>query len=178
MQQFFNTDNLLKKFKTHSLIAGILLLLAGLVGIFFPGITSLTLSYFIGWLLVIGGTINAYHTIKSYNTKWIAWFKPVILVIIGILLLLYPLTGVAAIGLLLVIYFFMDGFAGILFGLEFKPYHGWIWMVLNGIISFILAGLFLIGWPFSSIWLVGLFVGISLFFDGITMIIVGFSIKK
>ena len=47
MQQFFNTEDLLKKFKTHSIIAGILLLLAGLVGIFFPGITSLTLSYFI-----------------------------------------------------------------------------------------------------------------------------------
>ncbi len=178
MQRFFSTDELIKSFKTRSIIAGVLLLLAGLVGIFFPGITSLTLSLFIGWLLIIGGTLNGYYTFKSYNTQWIAWIKPILLVLLGVLLLVYPFTGVAAIGLLLIIYFFMDGFAGILFGLEFRPIKGWAWMLLNGIISILIGILFLIGWPFSSIWLVGLLVGISLFIDGVTMMIVGFSIKR
>lgn len=178
MQQYFGTDALLKQFRVHSIIAGVLLLLAGLVGIFFPGITSLTLSLFLGWLLVIGGTINAYHTLKSYNNKWIAWFKPVILIIIGALMLVYPMTGIAAIGLLLIMYFIMDGLAGLLFGLEFSPFPGWIWMVINGILSFFLAGLFLVDWPFSSIWLVGLFVGISLFLDGLTVIFVANSVMK
>jgi len=71
-----------------------------------------------------------------------------------------------------------DRFAGLLFGLEFSPFPGWIWMVINGILSFFLAALFLVDWPFSSIWLVGLFVGISLFLDGLTIIFVSNAIKK
>lgn len=178
MKQYFDSDELLKQFKLHSMIAGALLLFAGIVSIFLPEFTSLTLSYFLGWLLIISGIISGYHVIKSYNTKWIAWFKPSILVAIGVLILLYPMTGIAFVGLLLIIYFLFDGFAGIMFGLEFRPYKGWIWMIFNGIVSFILALIFLIGWPFSSIWLIGLFVGISLFADGIAMLIIGMSIQK
>ena len=178
MKQYFDTDELLKQFRLHSVIAGVLLLLAGIVAIFLPEITALALSFFIGWVLVIGGVISAYHVIQSYNTKWIAWFKPATLVLIGILLLVYPITGIAAVGLLLIIYFLLDGFAGIMFGLEFRPYRGWVWMITDGIISFLLAIIFLIGWPFSSVWLVGLFIGISLFVDGIAMLIIGMSVRK
>ncbi len=178
MRKYFQEEDVLKQFKTHSLIAGSLLLIAGIIGVLLPDITALTLSYFIGWLLVIGGTISAYHIFKSYNTKWIAWFKPLILLTIGILILLYPVTGIASVGLLLIIYFLFDGFAGIMFSLEFYPLKGWGWMLFNAILSIALAVVFLIGWPFSSVWLVGLFVGVSLIFDGVAMITVGYNMNK
>lgn len=178
MKHYFDSDELLKQFKLHSTIAGILLLIAGIVGIFLPEITSLTLSYFVGWLLITGGIISGYHVLKIYNTKWIAWFKPVTIEVVGILILLYPLTGIAAVGLLLIIYFLFDGFAGIMFALEFRPYKGWSWMVINAVLSFIFALIFLISWPFSSVWIVGLFVGISLLVDGISMLLIGISVDK
>ncbi len=178
MKQYFFEEELRKQFKMHSLIAGMLLVIAGLFGIFLPEITSLTISLFIGWLLIISGMISGYHVMQSYNTKWVAWFKPTILEIIGLLLLLYPLTGIAAVGLLLIIYFLFDGFAGFMLGLEFRPIKGWIWMMINGLISITLAVIFLIGWPFNSLWLVGLFVGISLFVDGIAMLLISNAVNK
>jgi uncharacterized membrane protein HdeD (DUF308 family) len=178
MRQYFIEDDLRKQFKTHSIIAGILLLITGLISIFLPELTSLTISFIIGWLLVIGGLISGYHVMKSYNSKWIAWLKPFVLFSIGLLILYEPIKGVAAIGLLLIIYFLFDGFAGIMLGLEFKTIKGWMWMILNGLISILIALIFLIGWPFDSIWMVGLFVGISLLFDGIAMIMIGASIHK
>ncbi len=178
MRQYFLEEELRKQFKTHSLIAGILLLIAGIIGIFMPEVTSLTISLFIGWLLIIGGIISGYHVMKSYYSKWIAWFKPTILVIIGLLILLYPMTGIAAVGLLLIIYFLFDGFAGFMFGLEFRPVKGWLWMMINGLISIILAVIFLVGWPFSSLWLVGFFVGVSLVADGIAMLMISMAVNK
>lgn len=178
MKQYFDIKEVRDQFKKNSIIAGILLLFAGIIGIFLPEVTSLTLSIFIGWLLIIGGIIAGYQVIKSYTTKWLAWFKPLILVTVGFLILLYPMTGIAAVGLLLIIYFLFDGFAGIMFGLELRPYKGWGWMMINGIISLFLAIIFLFGWPFSSVLLVGLFVGISLFLDGVAMLVVGMSIHK
>ncbi len=178
MRQYFLEEELRKQFKTHSLVAGILLLIAGIIGIFMPEVTSLTISIFIGWLLIIAGMISGYHVMKSYYSKWIAWFKPTILEIIGLLILLYPMTGIAAVGLLLIIYFLFDGFAGFMFGLEFRPMKGWLWMMINGLISIILAVIFLVGWPFSSLWLVGFFVGVSLVADGIAMLMISMAVNK
>ncbi len=178
MLRYFMEEDLRKQFKIHSTIAGVLLLFVGLISIFLPELTTLTISFIVGWLLVIGGLISAYHVVKSYNTKWIAWTKPFLLFSIGALLLYSPLTGAAAVGLLIIVYFLFDGFTGIILGLEFKPMKGWTMMLFNGVVSFLIAIIFLVGWPISSIWFVGLLVGISLIIDGVAMITIGSSINK
>jgi uncharacterized membrane protein HdeD (DUF308 family) len=52
-----------------------------------------------------------------------------------------------------------------------------MWL-LNGIFSIVLAVIFLVGWPFSSLYLVGLFVGISLFIDGVVLLTLGNHLKN
>ena len=37
--------------------------------------------------------------------------------------------------------------------------------MFNGMLSLLLAAVFILGWPFTSVWLIGLFIGISLFFE-------------
>jgi len=49
MKQYFIEDELRKQFKTHSLITGILFLIAGSSAIFLPEMTSITASLFVGW---------------------------------------------------------------------------------------------------------------------------------
>ena len=178
MRQYFEAEGMKKQFKIHSIIAGILLLIAGILSIFLPTVTSLTISFLLGWLLVISGIISGYHVIKSYNTKWISWLKPFLLFFVGLLMLLYPLEGIAAVSLLLILYFLIDAFAGIVFGLEWSPLKGWALLIINGILSLVLAIIFIIGWPFSSIWLIGLLVGISLLFDSATILMLGISMKR
>jgi len=178
MIHYFLEKDLQRQFRTHSVITGVLLLIAGLICTLLPELTSLTISFILGWLLFIGGLASSYHVVKSYNTKWIAWLKPFLLLSIGLLILFRPLTGVAAIALILIIYFLIDAFAGITFGMELKPLRGWAWMLFNGITSLLIAIIFLVGWPISSLWLIGLLVGISLVFDGVALIMLGTSIHK
>ncbi|APZ42447.1 hypothetical protein BW247_04545 [Acidihalobacter ferrooxydans] len=42
----------------------------------------------------------------------------------------------------------------------------------------LLAVLFLFNWPDSALWMVGLFVGISLLFDGWMLTAIGWSLRK
>jgi hypothetical protein len=51
-------------------------------------------------------------------------------------------------------------------------------MIFNGIIDVLLAGLFLFNWPESSLWMVGLFIGISLLFDGWALVMIGLALRK
>ena len=151
---------------------GILLLVIGLVAILLPQAVSIVLSVFIGSLLILSGLVVAWGTWTGYRASTMTWLKPFVLILIGLLIAFNPAAVAAALGLLLVIYFLLTGFASITFALDLRPHGGWPWLLLNGLLSTTLGIVFLVGWPFSSVALIGLLVGISLVFEGITLLAV------
>ena len=168
----------LQKFAKHSKIAGVIFLLLGLVGIFYPVIMSLTTAYFVAFLFLLSGFMIAFHTYNTDKKDWLGWLKAFLYLLTGILVTIYPIPGVAALGIILAIYFFMDGFASFALAGQLKGQkYNWL-IVINGILSIILGVIFLVYWPFGSLVLVGLFVGISLFFDGIVLLTMSSAIKK
>lgn len=82
-----------------------------------------------------------------------------------------PAAGIASIGLLFILYFFIDAYRNftrpkVLNGI------GRGWFFFSGIIDVLIALLFIVTWPQGSLILVGIFVGVNLIFDGIILIIV------
>ena len=164
---------LVDKFKKYSKIGGSLFIILGLIGIFFPTFMTFGTLVFVSYLMLFAGISAGALTWISNRNDWTGWLKSFILVAVAAYMIFYPIQGVATLGLLFSIYFFMDAFTGL--GLTFsanEQKHKWIWL-LNAVTSFALAVIFLIGWPFSSLWLVGFFVGVSLFFDGIALLVGG-----
>ncbi len=159
-------------------ITGIVLMLLGIGGILFPGIMSLATLFFVAWMMLFGGLMTGYFTWMSDRSDWLGWLKTFILVATALLLIFKPMPGIAAVGMLLAIYFLFDSFGNMAIAFTMKPAKGWWLWLLNGIFSLLLAVIFLVGWPFSSLYLVGLFVGISLFIDGIVLITLGSYLKK
>ncbi|HHJ17131.1 MAG TPA: hypothetical protein ENJ80_10585 [Gammaproteobacteria bacterium] len=151
-------------------ISGILLIVIGAIGILLPQAVSVVLSVLIASLLIVSGLVVAWSTWYSYRASWLAWLKPFILVLLGLLIALHPAVVAAVLGLLLLIYFLLDGFASVSLALDMRPLSGWGWLLFNGIVSLVLGVVFLVGWPFSSVWLVGVLVGISLMFDGVALL--------
>jgi len=167
-------DQRSRKFLT---IASVVLMLVGVLGIALPTLMAVAIFAFIGWLLVLAGIVVAYLTWQGFRWQGIAWLKPFLLMAIGLLIILFPGAGAATVGLLLAVYFLMDGFSGVSFAWELRPQPGWGWLMFNGVLSFLLATVFLVGWPFTSLWLIGLLIGISLFIDGVTLLMVGLAAK-
>ncbi len=169
---------ILENFAKHSKIAGVIFLLLGLAGIFYPAVMSIATAYFVAWLFILSGLLIGYHTWQTDRKDWLGWLKTFLFLLTGILVVIHPLPGVAALGIILAIYFFMDGFASFALSSQMKGQKYWWLILLNGVLSIVLGIIFLIGWPFSSLFLVGLFVGISLFFDGIVLLTMGSYISK
>ncbi len=169
---------LAEQLKKYGMISGIIFILLGLVGIFYPMIMSISTVVLVSYLMLTMGIISAWMTWKSNPKDWAGWLKSTLLIVVALLMLFYPLEGVASLGLLFAMYFLVDSFAS--FGLAFslKPAKGWWIWLLNGLTSLLLAALFLYGWPFSSLYLVGLYVGISFLFDGISLIAGSLAIDK
>jgi len=170
---FLNNKNLLDRFSKSSKIYGILFLILGLAGIIFPYIMSITTAIMYAWLLLFGAIMIGLYTWQTNKKDWLGWLKTVIFLITSILMILNPITAVAVLGILFAIYFFMDAFASMALAFELKPEKMWWMSLLNGLLSFVIGIYFIIGWPISSMFLVGFLVGISLFFDGIVLLSLG-----
>jgi len=171
-------QDVLDAFKKYAKIGGFLFVILGAIGIFFPTFMTLGILIFVSYLMLLAGISSTILTWMSNRGDWAGWLKSLLLIGVALYMLFYPMSGVATLGLLFSFYFFMDAFGS--FGLGFSAKdnkHKWIW-IFNAITSFVLALIFLINWPFTSLWLVGFFVGISLFFDGISLIVGAYSVDN
>jgi len=170
-------EDMLKKFGKYSIFTGFLLIFVGITGAVVPEMMSLETAVFIAAFMLIGGFFWAAHTFKYARSSVMDWLKPLILIVVGGMVLFSPEQGIAALGLFLSFYLMMDAFSSFSIAQAHYPSKSWGWMFVNGIMSVLLAILFLVGWPQTSLWLVGLFVAISLFFDGLALVIIGWTAK-
>ena len=167
----------LDKFNKNAKPTGIAMIIIGIIGIVFPSLISLTLNFFIGSIFLMGAIILAYSAYVCSAQTLMMWFKPFILIVLSLLILFHPAVVISTLGIILALYFLIDGFAGIALSIEMKPAKGWGFMLLNGVLSLLLGIIVLVGWPLSSAWLVGLMIGISFLLDGIALLTIAGNIR-
>jgi len=160
----------LEVFRKNAKTVGVILMVIGFLGAMFPVAASLTTVVFVAWMLLMSAFIVGYFTYKSDASDWRGWLKTLIFLGVGIYMIVNPAGGIATLGLLFSIYFFMDAFSGFTLASSFYPNKGWGIWAFNAVLSLLMAMIFVIGWPHTSIWLIGLLVGFSLFFDGLALV--------
>jgi len=169
---------LVEKYKKQAKIAGVLFIVLGLIGIIYPAVTSFAVVIFVSWLMLIAGLFAGYFTYVTDKSDWSGWLKSIVLIGVALYMLLSPLGGIATLGLLFSIYFFMDAFSGFMLSSSLYPGKGWGLWAINAVLSLVMAIIFVVNWPFSSMFLVGLLVGFSLFFDGIALLMAGNALDE
>lgn len=146
---------------------GIALVALGALALGSSVFTTFASIIFFGWLLLIGGLIQAIHAL--WTRSWSSFFLNLMLGILnfvaGGIMISKPAVGVLSLTLLLAAFFVAGGLVRIITSLVMRP-HQWGWLLLNGIITLILGILIGAEWPLSSLWVIGLFVGIDLILAG------------
>ena len=83
----------------------------------------------------------------------------------------FPLPGAITLAMLLTVYFIVHGISSFSLAFAMKGHTGrWVLLLVSGAIDFLLAGLVIAGWPGSSIFILGIYVGINLLFTGFALI--------
>ena len=103
---------------------------------------------------------------------WWSLVSAILGIAVGIVLLLWPLSGVLSLTMILIAFFVIEGIASIMFALDHKRELSgrWGWMLASGIIDLILATIILAGLPGTAAWAIGLLVGINMVFGGSALI--------
>lgn len=177
MLTHFN-ENFFKTFSKQIKIFGIWLMVIGTFGILFPMGMSLMTDFLIASILLLVGVSLAFFTAKTHQKAWLEWFKSFLLIAIALIMLLYPSIGIQTLGLLFALYFLTDAFMMLILTFKLYPTKNWFIWLMNGLLSLLLGGIFLFEYPFEAPYLVGLFIAISLLFNGLGMIITSNLINK
>jgi uncharacterized membrane protein HdeD (DUF308 family) len=179
METTIATENHTKSAANWSLALGVLILLLGIVALLVPTVTALAANFTLAWIAVAIGVlqlIHAYQTRKKSHTGWQV-VTGLLNVVIGALLLIYPVQGIAAIALMLGALIFMVGAAELLLAFQRRPAPGWGWVLASGIVSVLVGVLIGIGWPGDAFLLVAAYVGISMISGGVWRIMMSFAIR-
>ena len=156
------------------LVEGIVLVVLGILAILIPMAASIAVTIILGWLFLVSGVVGLFTTFWARGAPgfWWALVSAVLATAAGIVLLLWPLSGVVSLTLLLIVFFIIEGVASIMYAFEHKKdlSSRWVWMLVSGIIDLILAALIWSGLPGTAAWALGLLVGINMLFGGTSLI--------
>src|SRR5258708_13731607 len=156
------------------LVEGIILVILGLAAVVVPPIATLAVELLFGWLFLIRGIAGLITTFLMRQAPgfWWSLVSAILGIAAGIVLLLWPLSGIVTLTLVLIVFFTIEGVASIMFALEHKAELSgrWGWMLASGIIDLILAVIILAGLPGTAALALGLLVGINMLFGGSALI--------
>jgi uncharacterized membrane protein HdeD (DUF308 family) len=161
-----------------SVLLGVALMLLGLVALGSPWIATLTAAVVIGALLLVSGaveTVGAFWS-RGWSGYFVPLFSGVLSILIGLLFLWEPVDAVLALTLLLACFLTLFGIFKIAAALNYR-FAAWGWPLASGVIDLILGVLIVLEWPASGLWVIGLFVGLSLLFRGLNRIGLGLALR-
>lgn len=153
------------------MIVGGLLAVLGLLAIAFPFATGIGVEVALGALLVVGGIAQGVHAFGARGWTGVLGTAALgaLYVLAGVVILANPLLGLATLTLLVGVFFLVDGVVELIMGVRVRPETNWAGLVVSGVLSLVLAGLILVGWPATAVWAIGLLVGINLLTTGMAM---------
>jgi len=162
-----------------SIFLSILLIVFGLLAILLPVEMSFGVVVVISWPLMISGLVQFVH----FRCKGIgaAIWKTLIAAAYfgtGLYLRLNTTVGVAALTLCLILFFAAQGLIDILMYLRTRQSGISGWLLLDGVITIILAILIWQNWPSGSLWVIGALVGINMIMTGVTRLMLTIAIRR
>jgi uncharacterized membrane protein HdeD (DUF308 family) len=163
-----------------SIALSVLMILAGILAIVVPVAAGIAVTVFIGWLLVFSGAAHlvfAWHTRTTGGFIW-ELLLGIAYILVGAYVLSHPVAGLASLTLALAIYLFAKGILELVLSFRLRPMAASTWLLLDGVITLILAILIWRSWPSSSPWVIGTLVGISMLFSGVSRLMLSMGARS
>ena len=139
----------------------------GIVATLTAGLSTIVAVDFFGWILVIAGagvTIHAFWA-KRWSGFFLQLLSGLLYLAAGWMLATHPELSAIAFTLVIAISFVVQGAFRIGAALSMRI-DGWDGLLVSGIITLLLGLMIWNEWPLSGVWVIGLFVGIDMFFYG------------
>jgi uncharacterized membrane protein HdeD (DUF308 family) len=163
-----------------ALITGVLLSIVGVIAIAAPNFTTLFAETWIAAILIFAGFTKLVYATQTRDRGAFIWklLLSGLYIATGIMLLVYPFTGILTLTLLLGTFLVTEGTFELILAFQLRPQQNWTWILGDGIITLVLGAMIWFQWPFNAPWLLGTLVGISIIFSGISRVMLSLNARS
>jgi uncharacterized membrane protein HdeD (DUF308 family) len=159
---------------------GVVYLIAGFIALGSVAMATVASVLIVGVMMIIAGVaevISAFQ-IKSWG-KFLLWvLLGLLYVVAGFVTFQNPLLAAVLLTLVLGASLVASGIMRIILAFSMKRETPWIWVALSGVITVLLGVLILARWPVSSLYILGLFLGIDLLMAGAGWVGIGLGLRR
>ena len=162
------------------MVWGILMLICGILAIALPLASSLGIVIVVGWLILLGGVWHLIFVFHSHSLGGVLWqlLLAVVYGFAGIYMLLNPLLGLVTLTLVLAVFLLIEAALETVIYFTIRRQTNAGWVLFDAIITLVLAIFIWAQWPSSSAWVLGMLVGVSLIFSGISRLSLSAAMRR
>jgi uncharacterized membrane protein HdeD (DUF308 family) len=156
------------------------MIVLGIIAILAPWEAGIAIVLIVGWTVIFSGGAQLFYAIRTHNggRALLEGILGLIYIIAGVYLLMHPTGGLLALTLLLACFFFIYGIFALVLAFQMRPHRGWVWVLIDAIITILLGLLIYIHWPMNTEWVVGTLVGLSIITSGVTRIMLSLALRR
>jgi uncharacterized membrane protein HdeD (DUF308 family) len=161
------------------LAMGIALVILGVICITTPWLATIGSVVFFGFLMIAAGLTQIVSSF--WAGKWSGMLLHLLIgilyTVVGFMISDAPVENAILLTKMIAIFLMVAGLFNIVAALLHR-FHRWGWVLLNGCVTLLMGLLINRQWPGSGLWVIGLFVGIEMIFNGWTWIMLAIGLRR
>ena len=160
--------------------SGVVLLIAGFLAMVAPFIAGLSITIMVGAMLAVSGISQCFLAFKAgaFGRALVVFIVGLAMAIAGFYMISQPVSGLAALTLILAAYLIATGILETVIAFQLRPAEGWGLELFSGVITLVLGLMLWRQFPLSGVWAIGILFGIKMVLSGWALIFVGRGVKK
>lgn len=159
---------------------GVAMVVLGTVSISWACLATITVAatWLFGFLLLAGGITEIVHSFWAgrWGGMLLHLLVGILYTVVGFMIIDQPEQSAIDLTLVIALFLIVGGIFRIVFALS-ERFAGWGWVMLNGAVSLLLGMMIYKQWPGSGLWVIGLFIGIELIFNGWAWIMLALGLR-
>ncbi|HEY2892055.1 MAG TPA: HdeD family acid-resistance protein [Dongiaceae bacterium] len=159
---------------------GVILVITGLVALLSVVAATIVSVLWVGIMMIVAGVVEIVHgfRMKAFGRSLLWVVIGALYILGGVFAVTYPLIASTVLTLILGVALLIAGCIRVILGWHLKAgQHGGL-VIFSGIVTALFGLVILIHWPVSSLFALGIILGIDLIQAGMSWINLGFFLKR
>lgn len=161
-------------------VLGLLLISLGTFAVGRSCLATVTSVRIFGWLMIFAGVSQSVHAFwkeRGWSGFFIDLLMGVLYVVAGFMLVANPAATAVSLTLIITMFLIFDGIFRIAAAIAVRN-PNWVWVLLSGVVTTALGIMIWRQWPYSGLWVIGLFVGIQMILNGWSLMMLGLTARS
>ena len=159
---------------------GILMVIAGFIALMSVFMATVVSVLLVGIMMIASGIVEIVHgfRMRSWGRFFLWVLIGILYVVAGLMAVWNPLLASAALTLVLGVFLIFAGVARIFLAMQMRSAAPWGWVLASGIITLLLGAMIILHWPVSSLYALGIFLGVDLVVAGSSWLSAGLAFRR